>query len=473
MHLGDLEKSRGLLRQGERQPVAVYRSVAAQKASHSVKTPCRVLGVSRSGFHAWERRAPSDRALSDAWLSERIRQVHGSSRGTYGSPRIHAELRFDGIRVGRKRVERLMREQRLSGLVRRRRGRTTIRVPDVRVANDLKYVHVAVALDELGARLGELTISADRDGYATLAVWAEQLGRVGVFGIEGTGSYGVGLASFLRRRGHRIVEVNRGDRRLRRSNGKSDTLDAEAAARAVLSGEAAAVPKNADGACEMIRQVKIARDTAVKSRTTALISLKAVIVKAPAEPREQISSPSDKALIDRCARFRPATIDSTTASTKHVLRALGRRWLDPAREIAGHDRVLDQLTSSAAPNLRDAFGIGADTAAEMLIVFGDNPDRIRSEAAFAKLCGVAPIPASSGKTNRHRLSRCGHRQANSALYRVVIVRMRFHQPTIDYVTRRSAEGRTKREIIRCLKRFLAREIYNHVKADNAALEPTT
>ena len=292
-----------------------------------------------------------------------------------------------------------------------------------------KHLHVAVALDELGARLGELTISADSDGYAALAAWAEQAGSAAAFGIEGTGSYGVGLASFLRRRGHRIVEVNRGDRRLRRSNGKSDTLDAEAAARAVLSGEAAAVPKSADGACEMIRQVKIARDTAVKSRTTALISLKAVIVNAPAELREQISSLTDKALIDRCAGFRPGAIDSTTASAKHVLRALGRRWLDLATEIASHDRVLEHLTRSTAPSLCDAFGIGADTAAEVLIVFGDNPDRIRSEAAFAKLCGVAPIPASSGKTNRHRLSRGGHRQANSALYRVVIVRMRFHQPT--------------------------------------------
>jgi len=198
-----------------------------------------------------------------------------------------------------------------------------------------------------------------------------------------------------------------------------------------------------------------------------------VIVNAPAELREQISSLSDKALIDRCAGFRPGAIDSTTASAKHVLRSLGRRWLDLAKEIASHDRILEDLTRSSAPSLCDAFGIGADTAAEMLIVFGDNPGRVRSEAAFAKLCGVSPIPASSGKTNRHRLSRGGHRQANSALYRVVIVRMGFHQPTIDYVIRRSAEGRTKREIIRCLKRFLAREIYNRVKTDNAALEPIT
>ena len=332
-----------------------------------------------------------------------------------------------------------------------------------------KHVHVAVALDLFGGRRGELTISADSSGYAALAAWAEQIGKA-VFGIEGTGSYGAGLASFLRRQGYRIVEVNRGDRRGRRANGKSDTLDAEAAARAVLSGQASAVPKTADGVCEMIRQVKIARDTAVKSRTQALISLKCVVVNAPAELREQISALTDKALIDRCAAFRPGLIDSTTASAKHVLRALARRWLDLASEVAVHDGVLERLTQATAPSLREGFGIGPDTAAEMLIVFGDNPERIRSESAFAKLCGVAPIPASTGMTNRHRLSRGGHRQANAALYRVVIVRMRFHQPTIDYVARRTREGRSKRDIIRCLKRYLAREIYRRVMTDQAALK---
>lgn len=222
----------------------------------------------------------------------------------------------------------------------------------------------------------------------------------------------------------------------------------------------------------MIRQVKIARDTAVKARTQALITLKCIVVNAPAELREQLAPLADKMLLDRCAAFRRGPIESTTASTKHTLRALARRWLELAAEITEHDRVLDQLTRTASPSLRDAFGIGPDTAAEMLIVFGDNPERIRSEAAFAKLCGVAPIPASSGKTNRHRLSRGGHRQANSALYRTVIVRMRFHQPTIAYVARRTAEGRTKRDIIRCLKRVLAREIYHHVINDRAPIATT-
>src|SRR4051812_38143191 len=177
-----------------------------------------------------------------------------------------------------------------------------------------KHLHVAVALDELGGRLGELTIGADSAGYAALASWAERLGRTRAFGIEGTGSYGAGLASFLRRRGHSVVEVDRGDRRGRRANGKSDTLDAEAAARAVLAGSAAAIPKSADGVCEMIRQVKIARDTAVKARTQALITLKCIVVNAPAELREQLAALADKALLDRCAGFRRGPIESTTAS---------------------------------------------------------------------------------------------------------------------------------------------------------------
>lgn len=191
-------------------------------------------------------------------------------------------------------------------------------------------------------------------------------------------------------------------------------------------------------------------------------------MNAPAELRESLDGLPDKALIDRCAGYRTKTIDTTTASAKHSLRALARRWLNLDAEIKDHDAVLDDLTAQASPTLRDGYGIGADTAAEILIVFGDNPERIRSEAAFAKLCGTCPIPASSGMTNKHRLYRGGHRQANAALYRAAIVRMRYHQPTIDYVARRTAEGLTKKDIIRCLKRFLAREAYQRVMTDHRA-----
>ncbi|MDQ3486357.1 MAG: transposase, partial [Acidobacteriota bacterium] len=265
-----------------------------------------------------------------------------------------------------------------------------------------------------------------------------------------------------------VVEVSHCDRRKRRNNGKSDTIDAEAAARAVLAGIATAIPKTADGSAEMVRQIKVARDTAVKARSAAIITLKTLIVNAPGELREALEPLTDRKLIDRCARLLPGTITDPLASTKHALRALASRWLVLATEIGDHDDVLDAITTAAVPTLREAFGIGADSAAEMMIVVGDNPTRVRSEAAFAKLCGACPIPASSGVTNRHRLFRGGHRQANAALYRIVTVRMRWHEPTLAYVARRTAQGLSKKDIIRCLKRFVAREIYRALIDDHRA-----
>ena len=336
-----------------------------------------------------------------------------------------------------------------------------------------KFVHVAVAIDRLGTRLASCSVAADRTGYAELLAWARPLGDIEAFGIEGTGSYGVGLASYVRRQALRVVEVSHCDRRKRRNNGKSDTLDAESAARSVLAGLATAVPKAADGAAEMVRQIKVARDTAVKAKSAAIIALKTLLVNAPCELRESLQPLTDRKLIDRCARLLPGVIDDTMASTKHALRALATRWLSLASEIDTHDEGLDAITMAAAPTLRQAFGIGSDSAAEMMIVAGDNPTRVRSEAAFAKLCGACPIPASSGVTHRHRLFRGGHRQANAALYRIVTVRMRWHQPTMDYVARRTAQGLSKRDIIRCLKRFVAREIYHGLLIDHRARQAVT
>ncbi len=335
-----------------------------------------------------------------------------------------------------------------------------------------KHLHVAVALNQLGGMLGQLTVAADTGGYAQLVQWAATHGRVVAFGVEGTGSYGAGLASHLRRCGHRVIEVNRPDRRVRRQRGKTDPIDAENAARAVLAGTATATPKSAEATVEMLRQLKIARDTAVKARTQAMITLKALVVTAPPELREPLDGLSKMALIDRCAGLRPGPVTTPTAATKHALRALARRWLTLTEEIKTHDELLETLTARHAPQLVAQFGIGADTAAEMLMLAGDNPQRIRSEAAFAKLCGACPVPASSGKTVRYRLNRGGHRQANAALYRVVIVRMRFHQPTIDYVARRTAEGKSKAEIIRCVKRFLAQEIYHLIRPPEDQATPS-
>jgi transposase len=323
-----------------------------------------------------------------------------------------------------------------------------------------KHIHVAVAIDELGVRLDAQRFPADSLGYQALLNWAATLGTKLVFAIEGTGSYGAGLTSAVRRRDIGVIEVMRTDRRERRLNGKSDTLDAENAARAVLAGKASAIPKAADGVVEMLRQIKVAKDLAVKARTAAMISLKQVLVNADPTVREALEPLTKMALIDRCAGLRPGTVDTVTAATKHTLRAIARRWQQLDAEIKTHEQLMATLVQGLVPQLVQAFGIGPDTAAEVLIVAGDNPERVRSEPAFAKLCGVSPIPASSGMTTRHRLNRGGHRQANSALYRTVIVRMQHHEPTRSYVARRTAEGKTKAEIIRCLKRLLAREIWS-------------
>jgi transposase len=323
-----------------------------------------------------------------------------------------------------------------------------------------QHVHAAVAINALGARLADTTISVGAKGYRELEVWARSLGVVRVFGIEGTGSYGAGLSRYLRAQGHAVLEVNRPDRRLRHQHGKNDRLDAEAAARAVLGGQVTVLPKSGTGTAEMIRHLKAARDGAVKARSQAMLTIKAPIIGAPSSLREQAEALHGKmTLIRHLAALRPGTLTSTTASVKCSLRALARRWLALDEEIKAHDAHLVHLTEQHAPKLVQAHGIGAGTAAEMLSLVGDNPERIRSEAAFAKLCGACPIPASSGKTSRHRLNRGGNRQANAALYRVVLTRMRAHQPTLEYVRRRTAEGRSPREIVRCLKRYVAREIF--------------
>ena len=343
-----------------------------------------------------------------------------------------------------------------------------LRRDDVIVGVDThKDEHVAVLLDGLGGKLAELFIPATLPGFAKLLAFS--LGYVGpagclyAFGVEGTGSYGVGLARFLRRQGQKVQEVHRPPRKgERRLSGKSDTIDAEHAARQVLAGASSAVPKTADGTVEALRLLKIARDTAVKARSAAMIALKATLVTAEERLRAELEPLTDYQLIEGCAALdSAASVADPAVAMRHVLGSLARRWLQLHDEIKIHSRHLKILTKAVAPRLVEAVGIGLDIAAEMLITAGDNTDRVRSEAAFAKMCGACPIPAGSGKTNgRHRLNRGGNRQANSALYRAVIVRIRWHQPTIDYVTRRTTEGLSKREIIRCLKRYLAREIYH-------------
>lgn len=328
--------------------------------------------------------------------------------------------------------------------------------------------HIAVAIDAQGARLGSTTISTTRKGYQDLEVWAAQFGQVKAFGIEGTGSFGAGLSRDLLAKGHGVLDVMRPNRQFRYLHGKSDSLDAENAARSVLNGQATAVAKTQTGSSEMIRHLKVARDSAVKAKSQAMITLKALIVNAPAELRDMLDGIRGRvALVRHVAAWRPGKITSPTASAKAAMRAIARRWLTLHEEINGHDQELERLVREKAPELMKSHGISTMTVAEMLILVGDNPERIQSEAALAKLCGVCPIPASSGKTNRMRLNRGGNRQANAALYRVAIVRMRDDERTKAYAMRKTAEGKTRREIVRCIKRYIVREIYRALCASPA------
>jgi transposase len=333
-------------------------------------------------------------------------------------------------------------------------------------------VHVAHAKDQLGRRLETVSIPTTPTGYQDLLAWARGLGQVQAWGVEGTGSYGAGLARYLGKAGQVVLEVNRPDRAARRRRGKSDPVDAEAAARAVQAGEVTIVPKAADGQVEMLRSLRVARTTAMRARIQAVNALRSLLVTAPAELREQLRGLSAVRLVRCAATLDPGRLTSPTAAAMLALRTLARRYQALDAEITALDSELDQLTATAAPGLLALFGVGPDVASALLIAAGDNPRRLRSEAAFSMLCGSSPIKASSGKTTRHRLNRGGDRQANAALYRIVIVRLRWHQPTKDYMARRTTEGKSKKEIIRCLKRYVAREVFAVLGEMNQA-DPAT
>jgi transposase len=334
-------------------------------------------------------------------------------------------------------------------------------------------LHVAVALDQLGRRLGETTVPTSTRGYARLLRWAEGFGTVGCVGIEGTSSYGVGLVRYLQCAEIPVVEVERPKRRHLRRKGKSDPIDAEAAARAVLAGEAAGEPKSGDGQVGMIRTLRSARQSAVKARSQAANQLQAMLVTAPEELRHSLRKLPTKALVATCARFRPLKepVDVGTA-TKIALRSVARRHEALSEEIAQLDERLDRLVARTSPGLISLPAIGTHHAATLLCVAGDNPQRLASEASFASLCGVSPIEASSGKVVRPRLNRGGNRDANRALHMICVVRMGSDRRTREYVARRTAEGKSKWEIMRCLKRYIAREVYRVMAPATSASSPT-
>ena len=322
--------------------------------------------------------------------------------------------------------------------------------------------HVAAVVDQTGRLLGTQGFPASTRGYVALVTSAESFGPVAQVGVEGTGTCGAGLARFVRAYGLQVVEVARPDRSMRRQQGKSDPIDAQAAARATLAGVATVTPKTREGQVEMIRVLRVARRGAMKARVAAAEQLYGVVCSAPEELRQPLLGLKTKALVGVCAALRPGSLTSTTAATKTTLRTLARRWQQLQAELDQLDLQVQELVTSAAPALLALPGVGVETAGQLLVTAGDNPQRLRSEAAFAHLCGTAPIPASSGRTDRHRLNRGGGRRANNALWRIALVRMRCHPPTKAYVERRTKQGLSKLDIMRCLKRYIAREIYRHL-----------
>ncbi|AZT96047.1 IS110 family transposase [Brevibacterium aurantiacum] len=319
--------------------------------------------------------------------------------------------------------------------------------------------HLAV-IDQAGRRLADAQIPTTATGYqAALRFLGSWPGLVSV-GIECTGSYGAAVTRVVREAGITVFEVNRPNRFDRRLHGKSDPFDAYSAAEAVLGGRASAAPKGGDGLVESLRVLRTSRSSALQARTATINQIKGMLITAPEDLRTRYKGLSTPKLIAALAASRPTPTPVTAAeATAYSLRLLARRWqalTGQIEDLAGH---LQRLLDDHAPDLMRVFGCGRDTVAQLLITAGDNPDRLRSEAAFAALAGVCPIPASSGKTKRHRLNRAGDRQANSALYHIVMVRLRYNQETRDYVARRTAEGKTKMEIIRCLKRYLVRQLY--------------
>lgn len=339
----------------------------------------------------------------------------------------------------------------------------------------LDTIHLAV-LTEAGKPVADAEFPTHPTGYTLAITWAKNFGEVAIAGVEGTGSYGAGFTQALQDAGIEVAEINRPDRAARRRQGKSDPLDAYAAARAAVAGHGLAVPK--DEHTTALKALLVARRGAVKARSAAINQIKSLLVTAPAELRERYRRHTTTNLVKALARCHPnAHTEPIAVAVLTAGKALAGRIEFLERQADELTTALDAITSAINPALRAAYGVGPDTAAQLLITAGTNTHRLRNEAAFAMLCGVAPIPASSGKTTRHRLSRGGDRSANNALYRIALVRMSNDPRTRDYVTRQLANGRSKLDILRLLKRAIAREMFKHLTKpagidDYSDLRPT-
>jgi transposase len=329
--------------------------------------------------------------------------------------------------------------------------------------------HVAAAVDHLGGVLGTESFPTTAAGYRRLLGWLRSFGQLHAVGVEGTGSYGSALARHLAENEVTVIEVSRPNRQVRRRHGKTDVIDAIAAARAVLSGEASATPKGHNGPVEALRLLKIVQRSATKSRTQAVNQLRNIVATAPDELRSKLRGLKTPELIATCAAFRVRAEDDSLASvTRLALRELAQRIQLLDDQLTRTKVRLLRISTAVAPELVARKGVGPDTASAILVSAGDNPHRLRDERSFAALAGSNPIPASSGKTIRHRLNRGGDRQLNAALWRIAIVRLATDPDTRAYLARRTGEGKTKSEAIRCIKRYIAREVFTALPREGIA-----
>ncbi len=327
--------------------------------------------------------------------------------------------------------------------------------------------HAAALVDQVGRLLATCTIPATAAGSRQLLGWASTHGQLTRAGVEGTGTYGAALTRHLVAAGVQVVEVNRPNRQHRRRHGKSDPADAEAAARAVLADQATATPKTRTGIVEAIRVLRVARSGAVKARTQAANQLRDLLVTAPDQLRAQLQPLPTGRRVAQLLTTPPGPSVDPASATRRALWHLARRHHELTAEIDALDAELDRLTRRAAPRLLARPGVGVETAGKLLVTAGDNPNRLHCQAALAALCGVSPVEASSGKTVRHRLNRGGDRQANNALWVIAFTRLRIDPATRAYAERRTKQGKTPKEIMRCLKRYLARELFPLLLADLA------
>ena len=335
--------------------------------------------------------------------------------------------------------------------------------------------HHAAVLDDRGELLQTRSFTVSVAGYRELLTWLGSFGQIDRVGVESTGSYAAGLTRYLLGEGVRVLEVNQPHAHTRRRRGKTDAIDAELAARHALSLASIVTPKQTTGIVEAIRQLRVARDSAIKSRSVATVQLGDLILTAPSELREQLAARKTlKGKAGLCRRLRPDTqsIDSPINAARFALRSLARRITLLDDEIAELDTQLTPLVATAAPRTTALLGISTGHAGQLLLTAGQNIERLHSEGAFAALCGASPVPVASGKRGRYRLNPGGDRQANRALHMIVVCRLRYCPKTRAYAQRRTTEGKTKKEIIRCLKRYIAREVYATLRHDLASLSPS-